>query len=307
VKKICVVGSSGYIGSYLVNYLKKNYKLAAHSRKKILDINFYNNVKKIIIGDIKNKKVINKILNYHPDTIIYTISYNHFKSEKNLNESLRNNFEPFNYLISQIIKRNLKIKIIYFSTMQVYGREYKKKIINEDYPKNILNIYSLTHSMCEDLLFVYKNKISSHVVRLSNSFGMPILKDLNCWWPVLNDLCRTAKKYNKIIIKSDGSALRDFISLDDISNFVEILIRKKVKEQIINLCSSNTILVKELAFKIAKNKYFNGKKIPVIFKKKCFKKNKKSFFVYNNDIMKKYNFKINFSLSQQIDNFLRLI
>jgi len=137
-KKICVVGSSGYIGSYLVNYLKKNYKLAAHSRKKILDVNFYNNVKKIIVGDIKNKKVINKILNYRPDTIIYTISYNHFKSEKNLNDSLRNNFEPFNYLISQIIKRNLKIKIIYFSTMQVYGREYKKKKINEKYPKNIL-------------------------------------------------------------------------------------------------------------------------------------------------------------------------
>ena len=48
--------------------------------------------------------------------------------------------------------------------------------------------------MCEDLLQAYESKIVSHSVRLSNSYGMPKLKNLNCWWPVLNDLCRSAKK-----------------------------------------------------------------------------------------------------------------
>ena len=97
---------------------------------------------------------------------------------------------------------------------------------------------------------------------------MPKLKkNLNCWWPVLNDLCRSAKKENLIKIKSDGSALRDFISLDDISNFVKILINKKVNENIINLCSSETLSIKELAYKIQSNEFFK-QKISLSFAKK---------------------------------------
>ena len=42
--------------------------------------------------------------------------------------------------------------------MQVYGRKYNKQIINEGYPKNIDNVYALTHSMYEDLLIKFKKK-----------------------------------------------------------------------------------------------------------------------------------------------------
>ena len=182
----------------------------------------------------------------------------------------------------------------------------KKKIISENYPKNITNIYSLTHSMCEDLLQAYESKIDSHSVRLSNSYGMPKLKNLNCWWPVLNDLCRSAKKKNLIQINSDGSALRDFISLDDVTKFIKILIQKKVKEKIINLCSSETISIKDLAYIIQKNKFFK-KKSSCKFCKKTKKDKKKKFFFYDNKIMRKYNFKTNDSLQNQIKNFLKKI
>ena len=218
MKKICILGSSGYIGSHLASVLKSSFSTIVHSRKKISEANFYQNTYKTIIGDIKNEKTLKKIITFKPDVIIYTISYNHFKSEENLSDSLKNNYEPFQKLINLIVKQKLKSKIIYFSTMQVYGRKYTKKIIDEKYKKNILNIYSLTHSMCEDLLQAYEKKISYHVLRLSNSFGFPKIKNLDCWWPVLNDICRSAKKNKKIIVNSDGSALRDFIYLDDISD-----------------------------------------------------------------------------------------
>ena len=47
--------------------------------------------------------------------------------------------------------------------MQVYGRDYNKIRISEKYPKNINNIYALTHSMCEDLLQSYEKKLN-HIV-----------------------------------------------------------------------------------------------------------------------------------------------
>ena len=305
MKKICIVGSSGYIGSYLASELKENYRVISHSRKKIKDTDFNRKIIKHIIGDITKNSTIKKILKSNPEVIIYTISLNHFDSEVSLSNSLKINYEPFHNLVEQILESKKKVKLIYFSTMQVYGREYKKKIISENYPKNITNIYSLTHSMCEDLLQAYESKIVSHSVRLSNSYGMPKLKNLNCWWPVLNDLCRSAKKKNLIRINSDGSALRDFISLDDVTKFIKILIQKKVKEKIINLCSSETISIKDLAYIIQKNKFFK-KKVVVSFAKKP-KKTKKKIFFYDNKIMRKYNFKTNDSLQNQIKNFLKKI
>ena len=113
------------------------------------------------------------------------------------------------------------------------------------------------------------------------------------------------KKKNLIQINSDGSALRDFISLDDVTNFIKILIQKKEKEKVINLCSSETISIKDLAHIIQKNKFFK-KKVVVRFAKKPKKKKKKIFF-YDNKIMRKYNFKTNNSLQNQIENFLKKI
>ena len=97
------------------------------------------------------------------------------------------------------------------------------KLIDEKHKKKICNIYSLTHSMCEDLLLKLNSKLKSHSLRLSNSYGMPVLKNINCWWLVLNDLCRSAKKNGKIIIKSDGTALRDFIALVTKSYFKALM------------------------------------------------------------------------------------
>ena len=302
MKKVCIIGSSGYIGSHLVHELKEKFNIITHSRKIVKDKEFKKKIVQNVVGDITKKSTINKILKTKPEVIIYTISLNHFESETSLSNSLKVNYEPFHYLVDQILRKKRKIKLIYFSTMQVYGRDYNKIRISEKYPKNINNIYALTHSMCEDLLQSYEKKIKSHCLRLSNSFGMPKLKNLNCWWPVLNDLCRSAKKENLIKIKSDGSALRDFISLDDISNFVKILINKKVNENIINLCSSETLSIKELAYKIQSNEFFK-QKISLSFAKKL-KKDKNKRFFYDNKIMRKYNFKRQDSLENQIKKFL---
>jgi len=305
VKKISILGSTGYIGSYLVNKFKKRYKVISHSRKVIKDKNFNKNIYKKIVGDIKKKNTLEKILKYEPECIIFTISFNHFKSEENLRHSIKNNYDPLYNLIKLIIKKKLKTKIIYFSTMQVYGRSYNKKIINEKYPKKIKNIYSLTHSMCEDLLLKFNKKINSHSLRLSNSFGMPVLKNIDCWWLVLNDFCRSAKKNRKILIKSDGSALRDFISLKNISKIVEKLLKHNFSHPIINVCSGKTFSIKEIAKKISKNSYFK-KSIPIIVMKK--KKNKKiTKFKYDTKLIRKLGINPSAKFNLQIKDFLTQI
>jgi len=304
--RISVLGASGYIGSFLVNQLKKKHNVISHSRKKIKSSLFRKKIYKNIYGDIKNKLVLKKILDCKPDLIIYTISLNHHDSEKNLKFSIQNNFEPLKNLTKMIIHKNLNTKIIYFSTMQVLGREYKRKLIKEKSQKNLNNFYALTHSMCEDLLLNHANKIDSLILRLSNAFGMPVLGDINCWWLVLNDFCRSAIKGKKIVINSDGTALRDFISLGQISQIVERIIeKKKFTYNIMNLCSGNTLSIKEIAYIVSKNSYFK-ENIPVIVKKK--RKNKKTnFFKYDVSRMKKIGIYEKSDLNMQIKKFLKEI
>ena len=150
--KICIVGASGYIGSKIVSHLKKkNYLIAVTKKKNIKNKIFLNGINKLIVGDIRNKSTILKIIKAKPEIIIYTISLNHHNSEKNINHSINVNVKPLFSLCKNLKKIRRFKKIIYFSTMQVYGKINPGDLIEENSPKKLQNIYALTHSMCEDI------------------------------------------------------------------------------------------------------------------------------------------------------------
>ena len=150
--------------------------------------------------------------------------------------------------------------------MQVYGSYEKILKINEDQVKNAENVYALTHSLCEDTLRLmnkYEN-FESISLRLSNGYGYPKLKSCDCWWLVINDFCKNAIENKEIKLNSDGSSLRDFIHISDISVAVEKLITttKKIPEKI-NLASGKTLSMLEIA-KIVNdisNKYIHKTKV----------------------------------------------
>jgi nucleoside-diphosphate-sugar epimerase len=62
VKKICVVGSTGYVGSYLCEYLKNDFQIISCSRKKINNSLFNKNIRHFIYGDITRHKVVDQIV-----------------------------------------------------------------------------------------------------------------------------------------------------------------------------------------------------------------------------------------------------
>ena len=62
MKKICVLGSTGYIGSYLCQNLKKNFEIISCSRKEINNFTFNKNIKHFIYGDITKHEVIDQII-----------------------------------------------------------------------------------------------------------------------------------------------------------------------------------------------------------------------------------------------------
>ena len=113
-------------------------------------------------------------------------------------------------------------------------------------------MYGLTHLLSEQICNYYNKStdINCINVRLSNSYGSPVFLENNCWWLVINDLCKTAFYDKKIILLSDGSPQRDFIHSSDVYNAVDVLIQTQIKNlqnNTYHVSSGETLTILELA------------------------------------------------------------
>ena len=90
-------------------------------------------------------------------------------------------------------------------------------------------------------------------LRLSNAIGAPAFANSDCWWLVLNDLCLSAVRNKKLILKSDGLADRDFLHIENVGNIISGLARENIDNgyQTYNLCTGANITIKNLAVRVA--------------------------------------------------------
>ena len=90
------------------------------------------------------------------------------------------------------------------------------------------------------------------VLRLSNSYGEPALKNKDCWNLLLNNLVKTAFEEKKIVIKSNGLSKHNFIHYSDICSNIEAVINKDIEIHKINLESNKVTNIRYVAYKIRK-------------------------------------------------------
>lgn len=116
-------------------------------------------------------------------------------------------------------------RIIYLSTAHVYASPLVDTITEETCPRN-LHPYATSHLAGEHAVLgaSQRGQIQGIVLRLSNAFGAPMHKDVNCWMLLVNDLCKQAVQTRKLILHSSGLQQRDFISLTEVCRVVEHLV-----------------------------------------------------------------------------------
>lgn len=255
MKEILITGANGYIGARLSKFLAENgyavtvvcfpYAPKDESWKKLM--------KRVLIGDITSKSVLDEITSFDLDTVVHLVSLDHNQCNKLTFEQVMSvNVNPIGNLLEKLSKIPIK-KFIYFSTFQVYGN-IENNIISEDNSLSPTNIYGLTHLLSENICSYYNANSETNCIsiRLSNSFGSPVFIENNCWWLVINELCKDAIKENNIRLKSDGSPLRNFIHSSDLCKAIKILIDSEVKTlpNIYNIASEMTFSIRELAIQV---------------------------------------------------------
>ena len=125
-------------------------------------------------------------------------------------------------------KRIKKVYLFFYNSCLWQKPEWN---VIENQTVTPFNAYALTHALSEEICNYYNRKTETECIniRLSNSYGEPVFLDAKCWTLIVNDLTRSAFENKKIILKWDGSPIRDFIHYSDICNAIDSLVKIRLK------------------------------------------------------------------------------
>ena len=243
MKKILVTGGAGFIGSKVCyDLLDKNYKIVvidnlSNSTKENINkkIIFYN-------CDLKNIYRIDKIFQKHKFDAVF-----HFAALTNVSESskYRNKY----YLNNVVVTKNIlnlikKFKIKYFvfsSSAAVYGNIARSPVHENNKIRPISN-YGKNKAECEVLIKNFSSRYDFNyaILRYFNVIGADFklrtgqLSKGSLFKNLANNLANNKYSiniYGKRLKTKDGTPVRDYIDINDLSSLHILALKKLIKKK----------------------------------------------------------------------------
>ena len=240
-KKILLTGGSGFLGSYILGFLKnKNYEVIKVGRSVKSDINI----------DLS----LNKLSKIDVDYVIHVAGKAHVipKTKEENNKFFKVNYIGTNNLLCGLDTKKLQ-SIIFISTVAVYGKE-EGELIDEKSPLLGNTPYALSKIQAEQSIidFGITNNIKTVVLRLPLVTGKNPLGNLR-------SIIKAIKKgyYFRI---GKGEAKKSIISASDIANLIPELFDLN---GIYNLTDTSHPMISEIDSIIAKKFNKKIKSIPL--------------------------------------------
>jgi putative epimerase/dehydratase len=250
--KVLVTGGLGNLGSYIARLLiYLGYKVTILTRKE--KYKFDNLNYNIVECDITSSDELKSRISSDFDFCVHCASFNEFFLKDYPERALKINSLGTRNLLETLNIKRIK-NFIYFSTFHVYG--LSDGSIDEDTIASPKNDYASTHLFAEYYIkqFAYTHNLKYTILRLTNSYGAPTFKDTDKWYLVLNNLVKMAFEENKIVLKGNGGAKRDFIYMGDVANIVAKILEIDATNDTYNVSSGIVYDIMELA-KIVKYLY----------------------------------------------------
>ena len=243
MKKILLTGSTGFIGSAILNELSKNYIVYCLNRKKIKQSKKYKNIYFKSYDDLNSK--LRKI---QADTVIHCAT--HYVKYHNINDI--NKLSNSNILFGNIILENLaKMKVKNFINFSTVWENY------DGIKDNYFNLYSVYKRNFSNLLKYYEkssSNINFYNLFISDTFGKTDKRP-----KIINVLKKNYKK--NLITKIISSKLYlNLLNIEDIINSISVVLKNKNKPGHYNLVNNKNYSILQIINTINKK---NNKKIKI--------------------------------------------
>lgn len=248
---ILFIGGAGFIGSNLIKKLQKdNYEIhvceparAYLKRLGGLEVKIHqcslNDIQ--TIGDVIKETGIAVVVHL-VSTLIPGSTYEDYKEE------YKNVIFPSIELMGICAERG--VKFVYFSSGgTVYGNRNDIQPFVETDPMNPISYYGWSKQMMENsILFMHRTRgLKYLIVRPSNPYGHG--QNLYGKQGLVAVAIGKILKEEPVEVWGDGSAVRDYIYIEDLANIFRQLIEKDVKNTTLNIGSGRGYSVNDvLAF-----------------------------------------------------------
>ncbi len=240
MNKILLTGASGFLGQHLLNYNHKN-KLIEQSKFLLLsskNIDGYNTL-------LHNNWTFTKDeIKENINTVIHLASFcPKVRADiNNIKENIKT-ITTLEYLLKNL--PNLPKKIVYISTISVYGHKlinYSERI-DEKTQTSPDFLYGHAKLMSEEILkeFCKNNHIKLCLLRLGVSYG----ENDDLRRGTIPTIVKSILKNEELTVYNNGEELRHFVHTDDISRMI---LEASLNEtsQLINIVDNSAIKISEL-------------------------------------------------------------
>jgi UDP-arabinose 4-epimerase len=272
---ILVTGGAGYIGSHTCKALKNAGFTPVTFDNLSTGHRDFAKWGPFVLGDLRDKELLRgTILKYKPLGVL------HFAASALVIESMQN---PGKYYENNVYgtlnlleaMRDFVPYLVFSSTCATYGNP-KFLPMTEEHPQNPINPYGRSKLMVEQMISDYP--INSVILRYFNAagadFSQEIGEDHDPETHIIPSIIQVAKGLRKEIVvygtdfpTSDGSAVRDYIHVEDLAQAHVLAIQYLINKNpttFMNLGTGKGYSVLEIIREIEK---VSGKTIPIRFEK----------------------------------------
>ena len=240
-KKVLIIGGAGFLGSNLAKELTlskfKVFLLCKKKNKKIL------NFKKVkyFYCDIKNLSKLKKILIGNFEIVInFSGNIDHQNKEQTFNI----HYTGTKNLLSVLKNKKVQLFIQAGSSLE-YGKKNSPQ--KESEKSKPISMYGKAKYLASNLLLKSKSNFKVIILRMYQVYGPRQKKDRLI--PQVINYCINNKEFDC----TNGKQIRDFLYVDDLTNLVLKIIKKKnISSGIYNVGAGKPKEVKEIINKLVK-------------------------------------------------------
>ena len=248
--RVLITGGMGFVGGRLGDYLSESgFDVVMGTRKKygkILEWSPSVSVHQMEWDNISSLESACEGV----DIIVHAAGMNAADSKSSPTEALKVNGLCTANLLDSAISSGVE-KFLYISTGHVYKSQLSGNVLETNKLENI-HPYASSHHAGENMVrYAHQQQLICGIVtRLSNGYGAPMHRNVDCWMLLVNDLCRQAVETGRLVLKSSGVQSRDFIPMTSVCKIFSSLITKDkqtIGDGLFNIGSGRSMSVWEMA------------------------------------------------------------